>query len=97
MNGYGYCLCVWLSVKFFVGCIKEGWIMASKVYIGAVCQGVPQGYVQSVSYVNGSFRLTMDRSQAKKYTEDQAHSEIDILTRWCNERQMGYVFVYGIF
>ena len=67
----------------------------NKVMIVAVKNGVPQGYVKSVSYTKGSFKLSQDRLGAKRYTEDQAQCEIDTLMRWSMEQNLGYVFIYG--
>lgn len=68
--------------------------MKDKANIIAMKNGVPQGFVQSVSYIKNSFTLTRDKSKAKGYSSvDKVQKEIDFLTLVGN--QDGYVFIYN--
>lgn len=67
--------------------------MKKKFRVIAMLNGVPQGYIKSVSYTRGTFSLTRTKSQAKNYATDFAvQKEIDFLTGVAF--QMGYVFIY---
>ena len=65
-----------------------------KAHIVAMKNGVPNGYVKSVSYTKGTFKLTQDKADAKGYTTQIAiQTEIDFLTRI--GYSLGYVFIYN--
>lgn len=64
-----------------------------KVRIIAMLNGVPQGYVKSVSYTKGTFKLTQSKANAKTFaTLDGVQNEIDTLARI--SYGSGYVFMY---
>lgn len=59
--------------------------------IQAIKDGVPAGYVRSVSYKHERFALVGDVLKAKTYTSfDRAVAEVDDLTRFGYHK--GYVF-----
>lgn len=64
-----------------------------KTHIIAMLNGVPQGYIKSVSYKNGKFKLIQNKYNAKGYTKlDILQSDIDFLTKYNNHK--GYIFIY---
>jgi len=64
-----------------------------KSYIIASLWGVPQGYIKSVSYKNGTFKITKEKIDAKGYVSlDKLQGDIDFLTKHHNH--MGYIFIY---
>lgn len=68
--------------------------MKERATIIAVKNGIPQGYIQSVSYVKKNFIVTKNKAQAKGYVkQDRLHKEIDFLTSIAY--QNGYTFMYN--
>lgn len=66
--------------------------MKDKLRILIYKNRVPVGYVKSVSYKNGSFTMTKDKSQAKKYsTQDRVQYDIDVIA--FNGLNQGCVFL----
>ena len=64
-----------------------------RAHIIAMKNGVPVGYIKSVSYRNNKFQLTNNKLEAKGYASlDALHGEIDALTRMGYAQ--GFVFVY---
>lgn len=64
-----------------------------KAHIIAMLNGVPVGYIQSVSYTNQKFKTTKEKINAKGYTNiDAIHGEIDFLAKIAAHK--GYVFIY---
>ena len=67
--------------------------MSDKHCIIASLWGVPQGYIKSISYQTGKFKITKDKANAKGYTNlDKLQGDIDLLTKYHN--CMGYIFMY---
>lgn len=64
-----------------------------KAHIIVMHNGVPVGYVKSVSYTKQKFSITQNKMEAKGYTNvDKIHGEIDFLTKLA--AHLGYVFIY---
>lgn len=64
-----------------------------RAHIVAYQNGVPRGYIRSVSETKGTFTLTHDKSKAKGYaTQATVQREIDALTRIGYAQ--GYIFGY---
>jgi hypothetical protein len=64
-----------------------------RAHIIAMYQGIPKGYVKSVSYTAKKFVLTDNKMLAKGYvTHDAIQKEIDFLTSI--GYAYGYVFIY---
>lgn len=64
-----------------------------KSHIIATLNGIPQGYVKSVSYTKGEFTLCKNKVDAKGYTKlDKIHYDIDFLTKYYYDK--GYIFMY---
>lgn len=52
--------------------------MKERSYIVVMQNNVPIGYVKSVSYVNGTFKITKNKCDAKGYTKlDKLQGDID--------------------
>lgn len=55
--------------------------LKEKIRLIAYSNGVPVGYVKSVSYKTGKYTLTQDRVFAKTYSnQDRAMYDIDCIT-----------------
>ena len=64
-----------------------------KVYIVDMFNGVPLGYIKSVSYTKGNYKLTQNKADAKGYTTQYAvQNEIDALAKIAGHT--GHVFIY---
>ena len=64
-----------------------------KAHIIVMKNGVPLGYVKSVSYTNQKFSMTQSKMEAKGYTNaDKIQGEIDFLAKIASH--LGYVFIY---
>lgn len=64
-----------------------------KAHIIAYQNGLPKGYVKSVSYSRNTFDLTQNKMEAKGYaTASHVQGEIDALTRM--GFAYGYTFIY---
>lgn len=64
-----------------------------KAHIIAMKNGVPIGYIKSVSYARNTFSLTNLKEEAKGYASaDHIQGEIDKLTAMAYSR--GYIFIY---
>lgn len=64
-----------------------------KAHIIAMKNGVPVGYVKSISYANRSFKMTQNKADAKGYvTQSVIQRDIDELTKI--GYAYGYVFIY---
>ena len=64
-----------------------------KSHIIVMNQGQPRGYVKSISYTNGTFKMCQYKQNAKGYTTlDKIQGDIDFLTKHYFEK--GYIFLY---
>lgn len=65
-----------------------------KAHIIVMHNGVPIGFVKSVSYTRQKFSITQNKVEAKGYTNvDKIHGEIDFLAKISHEK--GLVFIYN--
>lgn len=64
-----------------------------KAHIIAMKNGVPVGYVKSISYANSNFKMTQNKADAKGYVSQSViQRDIDELTKI--GYAYGYVFIY---
>lgn len=64
-----------------------------KSYIIDMFNGVPIGYVKSISYTKGKYTTTNDKSQARGYTTEYTiQKDIDELAKMASH--LGHVFIY---
>ena len=64
-----------------------------KAHILAMKNGVPVGYVKSISYANRNFKMTQNKADAKGYVSQSViQRDIDELTKI--GYAYGYVFIY---
>lgn len=65
-----------------------------KSHIIVTLQGKPIGYVKSISYKCGTFKMSNYKQNAKGYTTfDRIRDDIDFLTKFNSDK--GYVFIYN--